>query len=233
MIAPSRRALSLRPTVGKVKMHNVLENIETLFKDVEGDEFTKVCHTLCQDEIAGDGRLCYLEKTDEIGGLCEHTITELETQKMGSDLTSIQAAVKAIRTDRVHIGKEFSVAAIARHSGTDYGAKPVLIMPTCKQSSWQTGAQILQKLLLAWKSSPHGEKKHGPIKHISSDGDAKRRIALYLLCMHQELKEGDPLFELLHGLAGLNLFTGSDGITLDPDIKHMLKSTPFPLLFSF
>jgi hypothetical protein len=51
--------------------------------------------------------------------------------------------------------------------------------------------------------------------------------------MHQELKEGDPLFELLHGLAGLNLFTGSDGITLDPDIKHMLKSTPFPLLFSF
>ncbi|KAJ7839821.1 hypothetical protein B0H14DRAFT_3697213 [Mycena olivaceomarginata] len=170
MIAPSRRTLSLRPTVGKVKMHDVLENIETLFKDVEGDEFTKVCHTLCQDEIAGDGRLCYLEKTDEIGGLCEHAITELETQKMGSDLTSIQAAVKAICADRVHIGKEFSVAAIARHSGTDYGAKPVLIMPTCKQSSWQTGAQILQKILLAWKSSPH-----------------------------------------------------VNGITLDPDIKHMLK----------
>ncbi|KAJ7662992.1 hypothetical protein B0H14DRAFT_3698037 [Mycena olivaceomarginata] len=224
MIANTRRELSLRVTTGKVKMLMLLKNIETLFKDVEcDDEFPQVIHTLCQDEIAGDGRLCYLEKTDDIGGLCEHAIIELETQKMGSDLTSIQAAVKAIREDRVHIGKEFSVAAIARHSGTDYGAKPVLLMPTCKQSSWQAGAQILQKLLLAWKISPHGEKKHGPIKSLSSDGCPKRRLALYLLCMHQELKEGDPLFSLLGDLAGLNLFTGKDGITLDPDIKHILK----------
>ncbi|KAJ7787886.1 hypothetical protein B0H13DRAFT_1536094, partial [Mycena leptocephala] len=52
---------------------------------------------LSQDEIAGDGRLCYLDHTNEIGGLCEHAVAELKTLKMGSNLTSIKAAVKAIR----------------------------------------------------------------------------------------------------------------------------------------
>ncbi|KAK7007182.1 hypothetical protein R3P38DRAFT_2373214, partial [Favolaschia claudopus] len=79
---------------------------------------------LSQDEVAGDGRPSYLVETDEIGGLCEHASAELETLKMCSDLTSVKAAVKAIKEGRVHVGKEFSVAAIGRHAPTDYGAKP-------------------------------------------------------------------------------------------------------------
>ncbi|KAK6993126.1 hypothetical protein R3P38DRAFT_3076244, partial [Favolaschia claudopus] len=73
---------------------------------------------------------CYLVDSDEIGGLCEHASAELETVKMGTDLTAVTAAVKPVREGRVHVGKEFSVAAIARHAPTDYGAKPVLVMPT-------------------------------------------------------------------------------------------------------
>ncbi|KAK6972000.1 hypothetical protein R3P38DRAFT_2483950, partial [Favolaschia claudopus] len=79
---------------------------------------------ISQDEVAGDGRLCFLTDTDEIAGLCEHAAAELDTFKMGTDLTAVTAAVKAVREGRVHIGKEFSVAAIARHAPTDYGAKP-------------------------------------------------------------------------------------------------------------
>ncbi|KAJ7794981.1 hypothetical protein B0H14DRAFT_2621444 [Mycena olivaceomarginata] len=154
-IADIRRQHSLRITVGNVTMSAILENIEMLFKnDIEIGEHKRVGITLSQDEIAGDGRLCYLDETDEIAGLCEHAVSELETLKMGTDLESVCKTVKAVRDGRVHIGKEFSVAAFSRHAETDYGAKPVLLMPTCKKGSWQSAAQILQKLIQAWKLSP-------------------------------------------------------------------------------
>ncbi|KAJ7318491.1 hypothetical protein DFH08DRAFT_971242 [Mycena albidolilacea] len=104
-IAEIRRNHSLRITVGDVKISDLMENIEMLFRDTPVGQRGRVLITLSQDEIAGDGRLCYLPNTDEIGELCEHAMVELETLKMGSDLMSIKAAVKAIRKDRVHVGK--------------------------------------------------------------------------------------------------------------------------------
>jgi hypothetical protein len=228
-IADVRREHRLRITVGEVKITDILENIEILFKDdIEVGEFNRVGHTLSQDEIASDARLCYLEETDEIAGLCEHASTELETFKMGTDLTTVHATAKAVREGRVHVGKEFSVAAFSRHAETDYGAKPVLLLPTCKQGSWQMSAQLLQKLVQAWKLSPFGEAKHGPLWSIASDGDATRRAALYLICMHQDLEKDDPLYELLSELEGLNLNCGEGGLTMDFDYKHLFKRR-FPL----
>ncbi|KAJ7724506.1 hypothetical protein B0H16DRAFT_1736694 [Mycena metata] len=180
-IAEERQKISLRVTVGPVKLTDIIANIEMLFKDNEIGEHDKVIHTLCQDKIAGDGRLCYLDDTDAIAGLCEHANAELETFRMGSNLTTIHAAVKAVREGRVHVGKEYSVAVFARHAPTDYGAKPVLLMPTCKHGSWQTAALNLQKLLSAWKLSPYGEIMHGSVKNIASDGASDRRRALYFL----------------------------------------------------
>jgi hypothetical protein len=229
-IAEIRRNHSLRITVGDVKISDLMENIEMLFRDTPVGQQGRVLITLSQDEIAGDGRLCYLPDTDEIGGLCEHAMAELETLKMGSDLVSIKAAVKAIREDRVHVGKEFSVAAFARHAQSDYGAKPVLLMPTCKKSGWKASAKILQKMIQAWKLSPYGEAMHGELKSIASDGDGGRRAALYLICMHRKLGGDDPLFRLLTGLAGLNLWTGENGLTMDFDYKHLFKRSDSPCL---
>jgi hypothetical protein len=225
-IAEERRQISLRITVGDVKVTEIMKNIEMLFRDIDIGDHDKVIHTLCQDEIAGDGRLCYLDDTDEIAGLCEHANAELETFKMGTDLTAVQAAAKAVREGRVHVGKEFSVAAFARHAPTDYGAKPVLLMATCKHGSWQTAVINLQKLLAAWKLSPYGEIMHGPVKTIASDGAADRRRALYLLCMNQEVR-GNQLWEHLKDLPGLNLFTGPDGVTKCFDPKHTWKHMLF------
>ncbi|KAJ7148569.1 hypothetical protein C8R43DRAFT_1088421 [Mycena crocata] len=222
-IADLRRTLSLCITVGNIKMRDLLRNIEMLFKDIDVGEHGKVLHTLSQDEIAGDGRLCYLEATDEIAGLCEHANTELETFKMGSDLTSVHAAAKAVRDGRVHVGKEVSVAAISRHAPTDYGAKPILLMSTCKHSSWQAAAKNLQMLVAAWKLSPYGEVMHGPLASIASDGDPNRTAALHLICMQREVKSGDPLHEHVAGLPGLNLFTSRDFLTEEFDPKHNWK----------
>ncbi|KAJ6543118.1 hypothetical protein B0H19DRAFT_958053, partial [Mycena capillaripes] len=222
-IAEARRETNLRITVGDVKVSDILENIKTLFADIEPGDSGPVLHTLMQDEIAGDGRLCYLEDTDEIGGLCEHAASQLKTFKMGNDLTCVEEAVKAVRAGVIHVGKEFSVAAFARHAPDDYGAKPVLLMPTCKKGSWQSSAQVLQKLIQAWKLSPFGEAKHGPLKEIASDGDGRRRAALYLICMHKHLGPDDPIYQFLSDLPGLNLYTGEDGITMFFDPKHLFK----------
>ncbi|KAJ7800850.1 hypothetical protein B0H13DRAFT_2390241 [Mycena leptocephala] len=221
-IAEARREQNLRITVGDVKVSDILENIEILFSDINTGDSGPVLHTLSQDEIAGDGRLCYLDETDEIAGLCEHASSRLKTFKMGDDLTSVEEAVKAVQAGDIHVGKEFSVAAFSRHAPDDYGAKPVPLMPTCKKGSWQS-AQILQKLIQAWKLSPLGEAKHGPLAAIASDGDRRRRAALYLICMHKHLGPDDPLYEFLSDLPGLNLFTGDGGITMDFDYYSSLK----------
>ena len=69
---------------------------------------------------------------------------------------------------------------------------------------------------------------------IASDGDAKRRPALYLLCMFRELSSADPLYQFVEKLRGMNLYmmnlySGIDGITQDLDIKHNLKCEYFTL----
>ncbi|KAF7328555.1 hypothetical protein MVEN_02543200 [Mycena venus] len=222
-IVETRREMNLRITVGDVKVSEILENIEILFSDINTGDRGPVLHTLSQDEIAGDGRLCYLEETDEIAGLCEHATSRLKTFKMGDDLSCIEEVIKAIRAGDIHVGKEFSVAAFARHAPDDYGAKPVLLMPTCKKGSWQSSARILQKLIQAWKLSPFGEAKHGPLQEIASDGDGRRRAALYLVCMHKRLGPDDPIYQFLSDLPGLNLYTGEDGITMCFDPKHLFK----------
>ncbi|KAJ7120362.1 hypothetical protein C8R44DRAFT_877798 [Mycena epipterygia] len=223
IIAELRGQHNLRITVGDVKITDTLKNIETLFADIDPGDYGRVCITLSQDEIAGDERLCYLEETDEIGGLCEHASSKLKTFKMGEDLVAVEEMVKAIRAGDIHVGKEFSVAAFSRHAPTDYGAKPVLLMPTCKKGSWKSSAETLQKLIQAWKLSPFGEAKHGPLTSLASDGDGRRRAALYLICMHRCLGSDDPLYEFLSDLAGLNLYTGEDGLTMDFDYKHLFK----------
>ncbi|KAJ7867635.1 hypothetical protein B0H13DRAFT_1897474 [Mycena leptocephala] len=200
---------SPRLVANSIYVSDILANIETLFSDIDCEGSGPVLHTLMQDEIAGDGRrLCYFEDTDEIGGLCEHATPRLKTFKMGDDLTCAEEAVTAVRAGDIHVGKEFSVAAIARHAPDDYGAKPVLLMLTCKKGSWQSSAEILQKLVQAWKLSPFGEAKHGPLKDIASDGDERRRAALYLF---------------LSDLPGLNLYTGEDGITMCFDPQHLFR----------
>ncbi|KAJ7936419.1 hypothetical protein B0H13DRAFT_1589586, partial [Mycena leptocephala] len=206
IMLPSRHAIadirwnhSLRITVGDVKISDILENIEMLFKNTAVGKEGRVLITLSQDKIAGGGRLCYLDDTDEIGGLCEHAIAELETLKMGSDLASVEAMATAVRENRVHVGKEFSVAAFARHAPSDYGAKPALLMPTCKKSNWKSSAKILQKLIQAWKISPYGEAMHGELTSIASDDDGGRRAALYLFLHAQETRPRRPhLFKRLY-----------------------------------
>jgi hypothetical protein len=202
-------------------MIDILANIEAMFKDVPADHF-RCGITLCMDEVASDGRLCYLGETDEIVGLCEHAVS-LESVKMGSNLLAIRAIRQAVRDGTVHIGQEVFVVAFAQNDESNYGARPVLLMPTCKQGNFHGPALHIEKLRQACRMSPYGEALHGPIWSIASDGDPKRRPALYLHCMTHELKPDDPLYQHVAHLPGCNLYTGSGGETQDLDYKHTFK----------
>ncbi|KAF8194408.1 hypothetical protein K438DRAFT_1969027 [Mycena galopus ATCC 62051] len=103
-IADIRRKHSLRITVGDVTISDILKNIAILFKDVEIEPgHQRVGITLSQDEIAGDGLLCYLDETDEFAGLCEHAISELNTLKMGTDFESVQTVLGRVsRKKKMH-----------------------------------------------------------------------------------------------------------------------------------
>lgn len=218
-IAPLRRQLQLQISIGGMKMSDILTNIETLFGGVK-PRCGRTGITLCQDEIACESRLCYLPETDEIAGLCEHS-KALGSLKMGSDLSTIDAVATAVRkTKEVHVGHEVSVAAFAKLDADDYGAKPVLLLPTCKKGDYRDAALQLQMLLEAWKISPYGARLHGDVWSIASDGDPKRRPALYLLCMARKLVETDALYKHVGRLRGLNLYCGRNFETAAFDWKH-------------
>jgi hypothetical protein len=220
-LAEGQNKFNLHITAGAPMMLDILINIETMFKNVQPGH-KKVRITLSMDKIASDGQPCYLPAMGEIG-LCELAALELPSVKIGHDLGVMHAVAHAVQEGKVHIGKEVFVAAFAWNDEHDYGAKPVLLMPTCKQGSYKDSALIVEMLRQAWRMSPYGEPLHGPIWLIASDGDPKHRPALYLHCMVQELTPSDSMYQHIGSLPGLNLYTGSSGETQDLDYKHDFK----------
>lgn len=219
-----RQEFRLRISCGAPTMTEIMENIETVFRDPPPLN-RRVGMNLMMDEVHVDGRLCYLAESDDLVGLCEHA-TQLGLLKMGATTEVIRNIALAVREGKVHIGEEIFVAAFARNDSSEYSARPVLLLPTCKQSDCQDQALIIEMLRQAWKMSPYGESLHGPIWSIASDGDPKRRPALYLHCMVRQLQPSEPsdaLFSHLGGLTGLNLWTGLNGETQDLDYKHNFK----------
>ena len=101
--------------------------------------------------------------------------------------------------------------------------KPIFAAGTCKKEKAPESVELIQTLLDAWKDSPDGEKRHGPIWSVASDGDGVRRAAFHTLFMKDSLKPEDPLFAILSSLVGLNLQTGKYFTTAEFDPKHLCK----------
>ncbi|KAJ6574023.1 hypothetical protein B0H10DRAFT_1963829 [Mycena sp. CBHHK59/15] len=231
-IQPYRRQFNLVPSVGGLRLADVSRNITTLFgshtlRDKETDSFLpiKCGHTLSFDELATERKVVYMTETDEMGGFCIEHLAGLDTIKVGKYTHTVEAAVSAVKEGKVHISHETCVGAISRLYETNYGAKPVFMGPTCKKGPWQDGLWMIEMVLGAWKRSPDGEVKHGPILSVATDGDHKRRLALFILCMQSEILPGNPLYPYVRNLPGLNLRVGKDNITNNSDPKHTFKCT--------
>lgn len=229
-IQPYRRQQKIMPSVERLKITDISDNITTMFgrparDDVEAAIPERCGHTLSFDELATERKIDYMPLTDEMGGFClEHLKTSgLETVKVGRDIQTVEAAVTAVKEGKVHIAHETSVGAIAHLSATNYGAKPVFLGPTCKKGNWRDSLRTIQIVLEAWKRSPDGESKYGPVLTVATNGDPTRRLALFMLCMHDEIRPGNPLYEFTKNLPGLNLRVGVGNLTSDFDYKHDFK----------
>ncbi|KAJ7929793.1 hypothetical protein B0H13DRAFT_2228459 [Mycena leptocephala] len=219
-IQPYRSQAKLMPSVNGVRAAEISSNISALFgprasheTNTETAKPTIYGHTLSFDEIATERKIDYLPETDDMGGLCLEHLSALDTSNGRS----------WVREGKIHISHETSVGAISRLSENGYGARPVFMGPSCKTGDWKDCLRTMEIVLEAWKRSVYGEQLHGPILSVASDGDAKRCLALFMMCMHTEIIEGNPLYPFICDLPGLNRRVGKDDLTMDLDFKHEIK----------
>jgi hypothetical protein len=230
VLQPYRRQHRPKPCLDHIDVLTISDNITTMFgahkeKGGESREATiKTCgHTLMFDELATERKVDYMPSTDQMAGFCLEHVNALQTLTIGKDTQTVEEAVTAVKEGRVHIAHETTVGAIAHLSRQNYGAKPVFIGPTCKKGNWRSMLETMQSVLEAWKPSPDGEAKHGPVILVASDGDYARRIALFMLCMHSEILPGNPLYPLICKLRGFNRRVGKDNLAMDMDYRHLIK----------
>ncbi|KAL1703295.1 hypothetical protein EV121DRAFT_208304, partial [Schizophyllum commune] len=233
-IQPMRRNFELRISATGIRVGDHEQNIAMHFRPREEAGAStprlprrRVGVSLGIDETAGQGSPCYLPNTDELGGMClEHfaqLLAESGSAALGEHLTDAMAIAQAVREGKVHVGKEFTCAAISVLSEEGYSAKPIHLSATCKQGDVCHSARLLLSCIEAWKRSEWGESYVGPLWAISSDGDATRRAAMYMICMEKELSMDSGLYQRLHRCQGLNLFVGEGDITMDFDYRHIWK----------
>ncbi|TDL20789.1 hypothetical protein BD410DRAFT_870927 [Rickenella mellea] len=212
----------IRPSVAAIKAEDIDFNIKSLFGVETNSTHCAVRgHSILIDEVSLDERARYLKFNNKIVGLCREHGRLLDLTC--TDLDSMRSVATAVETGLCHFGKEATVAAIAAFSPDRYQAFPVIVSPTCKTETAVDQAKFIQLLIASWKSSAHGENKHGPIWSVASDGDATRRLACHTLFMQESLHPDNPLHETLSRLPGLNLQTGKNDVTMDSDPKHLKK----------
>ena len=117
-----------------------------------------------------------------------------------------------------------SPSDIAPYAQVDhYSPVPIVASPSDKTEKGADLAQWIQIVLDAWKGHEFGEKTHGPIWALASDGDPSYCVAKHRLCMAEKLDGNSPLGQILSPLLGLNCYTSCDKVTSTCDPKHILK----------
>ncbi|KIK76389.1 hypothetical protein PAXRUDRAFT_36925 [Paxillus rubicundulus Ve08.2h10] len=140
--------------------------------------------------------------SNSVGGLCwthSHTVDPVLYT-----YDSALSIARAIAAETVHLGSEITVAR-AHIVGVD-GFYPLLAAPTCKTEDATDMEFVFQTLLQAWMTTGAHDKV-GPLWTFFAT----------------LLPIASPLYGILSNLAGLNLYTGKDLVTIDFDFKHVFK----------
>ena len=81
----------------------------------------------------------------------------------------------------------------------------------------------VSKLLRIYEADENGEKHHGPIWILATDGESSFRNLRFRLGLLVNLNKNSELGRKLYKLAGLNCKTGLNGLTTTCDPKHIVK----------
>lgn len=219
----------LLPSIGFPTRDEILKNIESFFGSdaSQSNPCLQAGLSLMLDEVTIEPRPRYDIDQDATTGICrehanEDALRNLSTRDDSLDaLLDIQASLES---GGCHRATEATMAAIARFGRSNYNATVILASGTCKSEKADDQSRWIELILKCWSESPSGEALHGNIWSICTDGDAKRRRALFQLCMTSTLPESSDLFRLIGHLPLLNLCCGPTQITHDGDYKHEEKS---------
>ena len=128
------------------------------------------------DGVAREEVCRYDHRRGVILGVCrEHTSTAsiLEVHT----LNDIRKISESLYEKKCHHGKDGTVIALASITGDEYYFPvPLVLSPSCKS---ETGDQLsiwITRFLDIYRAHPSGEKLHGPIRTLATDGEATFRF---------------------------------------------------------
>jgi hypothetical protein len=178
------------------------------------------------DEVAIEPRLRYSSQQDCVVGLAREDSSQVCLDNLSTRPDPLAALLDAkahLDSGDCHRASEATMAAIARFGQSDYNASVILASPTCKTEKAPEQEDLIRLILKAWRDSPFGEVLHGPVWSVCTDGDARRRLPIYHICMTSKVTPGSDLFSLIGDLPLLNLCCGQDYLTHNGDYKHEEK----------
>jgi len=229
---PSYRSLMRRQTIPVLvpslfspSFLEVNANVEHFFCDHQQPNTSTCGHSLLVDGVALEEKCRYLRSSDSIVGVCREHGSALDLRVRSQE--SLADAEDALHGEnpRAHYASEATVAAVAPFRNSSYSAIPVALSGSCKAETGEGMALWLRELIRAWRENEDGEKRHGPLWSVATDGESTMRSCRFQVCMSQELAPLSPLYPMLRYLPGLNLFTGLNNVTMTCDPKHIFKST--------
>ncbi|CAE7062743.1 unnamed protein product [Rhizoctonia solani] len=218
----------LCPSVGFPTKDELMANIQAFFgpEVPKPESHVRSGLSLMIDEIAIEPRLRYSINQDSVIGMCrEHgnsSVLGCLSNKKDTLQTLLEVQAQ-LESGECHRATEATMAAIARFGASDYNPALILASGTCKAEKAPDQARWIELILQSWRDSPFGEATHGPIWSICTDGDAKRRLAVFQHCMQFRLPPSSEIFGLIGHLPLLNLYCGPNLITHDGDYKHEEK----------
>ncbi|CAE6517396.1 unnamed protein product [Rhizoctonia solani] len=176
------------------------------------------------DEIALEERIRYSTPEDALVGFARETISPEQVQNMtGRPISHLFALKRLLDSGECQLATEATVVAIAPFGPTNYTPMVIAMSGTCKTETVDGQLSLLKTVYQAYNESPHGAAALGPIWSFATDGDARRRLALYRLCMTHTLSPPSPLYLELYRLDLMNLACGENNVTHDGDFKHEEK----------
>ncbi|KAJ6544738.1 hypothetical protein B0H10DRAFT_1853421, partial [Mycena sp. CBHHK59/15] len=209
------------PTIGTISVVDIIHNIkEVVLKPRDATRHTKLRRvSMMIDEVALEERAIHFRHTNSVGGLCwcHSTLVDLVLKTY----EGVLVLAKAIKDGKVHLAKEMTVV-VASCFG-ESGTYLILTLPSCKHVNAEDSGTIYEVVTAAWDTLGLGADKVGPIWSWATDSDMRHRVSGYKHFLAQTLCPTSPIYGTLVGMAGLNLYTGMNKITLDFDFKHIFK----------
>jgi hypothetical protein len=215
----------LTPSISTPTLTEIDENISHFFCEQQQprDAHTRG-HSLLIDGVVLEEKCRYLRSADSILGVCREHASELDLRvRSAESVLTVEAALHDEKP-RADYASEATVVAVAPFRDTSYFAVPIVLSGSCKGETGGRMAIWLQEVIRAWKENEDGERGHGPLWSVATDGESTMRSCRFQLCMSQGLPPSSRLYPLLHNLPGLNLFTGAGDLTMTCDPKHLFKS---------